>query len=300
MHLWMMILIKLYHCLKGVKLKKLIISSCLALMLSGCYFEVIDSGETGVEVSNGKVSETVLNEGFQFSLNPLTDLNLYNTKSKVLEMSDYKRENNKEVISTEPVLVLTKDNLQIPVDITILYKLEKTCAPFLRINYGEDGIWDRKIVVPKARDISRSVIGKDADVYKLNQNREIYTSEIRSELGKQLNGIVGKENCILIDSVSINNIKIPQQLAESILKKQQTEEAVKIANLEIERIKAQAQAEIEKNKGISEAQKILAQSLTPQMLQWKELEVRQMEIEKWNGVMPTTLMSDKASLLIQR
>ena len=281
-------------------MKKLIISSCLALILSGCYFEVIDSGETGVEVSNGKVSETVLNEGFQFSLNPLTDLNLYNTKSKVLEMSDYKRENNKEVISTEPVLVLTKDNLQIPVDITILYKLEKTCAPFLRINYGEDGIWDRKIVVPKARDISRSVIGKDADVYKLNQNREIYTSEIRSELGKQLNGIVGKENCILIDSVSINNIKIPQQLAESILKKQQTEEAVKIANLEIERIKAQAQAEIEKNKGISEAQKILAQSLTPQMLQWKELEVRQMEIEKWNGVMPTTLMSDKASLLLQR
>ena len=281
-------------------MKKLIISSCLALILSGCYFEVIDSGETGVEVSNGKVSETVLNEGFQFSLNPLTDLNLYNTKSKVLEMSDYKRENNKEVISTEPVLVLTKDNLQIPVDITILYKLEKTCAPFLRINYGEDGIWDRKIVVPKARDISRSVIGKDADVYKLDQNREIYASEIRSEVGKQLNGIVGKENCILIDSVSINNIKIPQQLAESILKKQQTEEAVKIANLEIERIKAQAQAEIEKNKGISEAQKILAQSLTPQMLQWKELEVRQMEIEKWNGVMPTTLMSDKASLLIQR
>ena len=281
-------------------MKKLIISSCLALILSGCYFEVIDSGETGVEVSNGKVSETVLNEGFQFSLNPLTDLNLYDTKSKVLEMSDYKKENNKEVISTEPVLVLTKDNLQIPVDITILYKLEKTCAPFLRINYGEDGIWDRKIVVPKARDISRSVIGKDADVYKLNQNREIYTSEIRSELGKQLNGIVGKENCILIDSVSINNIKIPQQLAESILKKQQTEEAVKIANLEIERIKAQAQAEIEKNKGISEAQKILAQSLTPQMLQWKELEVRQMEIEKWNGVMPTTLMSDKASVLIQR
>ena len=104
----------------------------------------------------------------------------------------------------------------------------------------------------------------------------------------------------MIDSVSINNIKIPQQLAESILKKQQTEEAVKIANLEIERIKAQAQAEIEKNKGISEAQKILAQSLTPQMLQWKELEVRQMEIEKWNGVMPTTLMSDKASLLLQR
>ena len=57
---------------------------------------------------------------------------------------------------------------------------------------------------------------------------------------------------------------------------------------------------IEILKTMNEVQKILAQSLTSQMLQWKELEVRQMEIEKWNGVMPTTLMSDKASLLIQR
>ena len=283
-------------------MKRLLSISLISLLFSGCYFEVVDSGETGVEITNGKVSEEVMSEGFQFSMNPLTDLNLYNTKSKVLEMSESRKggESSNEVIFADPVLVLTRDNLQIPVDITILYKLEKTCAPLLRINYGQDGVWDRKIVVPKARDISRSVIGRDADVYKLNQNRETYTSVIKSELSKQLNSIVGRDGCIDIDSVSINNIKIHQQLAESILKKQQTEEAVKIANLEIEKIKAQAQAEIEKNKGISEAQKILAQSLTPQMLQWKELEVRQMEIEKWNGVMPTTLMSDKASLLLQR
>lgn len=283
-------------------MKKLCFTLLSVLMFNGCYFEVIDSGETGVEITNGKVSEEVMSEGFQFSINPLTDLNLYNTKSKVLEMSEFRKEGetSNEVIFADPVLVLTRDNLQIPVDITILYKLEKTCAPLLRINYGQDGVWDRKIVVPKARDISRSVIGRDADVYKLNQNRETYTAVIKSELSKQLNNIVGRDGCIDIDSVAINNIKIPQQLAESILKKQQTEEAVKIANLEIEKIKAQAQAEIEKNKGISEAQKILAQSLTPQMLQWKELEVRQLEIEKWNGVMPTTLMSDKASLLLQR
>lgn len=283
-------------------MKKLCFTLLSVLMFTGCYFEVVDSGETGVEITNGKVSEEVMSEGFQFSINPLTDLNLYNTKSKVLEMSEFRKggETSNEVIFTDPVLVLTRDNLQIPVDITILYKLEKTCAPLLRINYGQDGVWDRKIVVPKARDISRSVIGRDADVYKLNQNRETYTAEIKSELSKQLNSIVGRDGCIDIDSVAINNIKIPQQLAESILKKQQTEEAVKIANLEIEKIKAHAQAEIEKNRGVSEAQKILASSLTPQMLQWKELEVRQLEIEKWNGVMPTTLMSDKASLLLQR
>ena len=283
-------------------MKKMFLAALVALSFSGCYFEVVDSGQTGVEVVNGKVNKEPLGEGVQWSLNPLTDLEIYNTKSKVLEMSEYSKKNpsNEEAIFAEPVLVLTKDNLQIPVDITILYKLDKTCAPNLRINYGTDGVWDKKIVVPKARDISRSAIGKDADVYKLNQNRENYVTEIKQELSKQLNSIIGQENCITIDSVAINNIKIPEQLAESILKKQPTEEAVKIANLEVEKIKAQAQAEIEKNKGVAEAQLILTKSLTPQLLQWKELEVRQMEVEKWNGVMPTTLMSDKAGILLQR
>ena len=111
--------------------------------------------------------------------------------------------------------------------------------------------------------------------------------------------MIGKENCVEIDGVAIKNIQIPQQLAESILKKQQMEEDVKRAELEVNKIKAQAQAEIEKNKGIAEAQKILTESLSDKLIKWKELEVKQAEIDKWNGVMPTHMLSTNTGIMLK-
>lgn len=279
-------------------MKKYLVAIIVVFMLSGCYFEIIDSGQVGVEIANGKVSKEIKEEGLHFSFNPMADLDVFNTKSKILEMSMEKQDDSLEAIYEPSVTILTKDNLQIPIDVTILYKLNKICAPQLRINYGVDYYWDTKVVLPKARDVVRGVIGKDADVYKLNQDRDVYSAKIQDSLTQDIDRMLGQEKCIEIDSVSIKNINLPQQLMDSILRKQQTEEAVKIANLEVEKIKAQAQAEIEKNKGVAEAQVILSKSITPEMIKWKELEIQQQTIEKWNGVTPTTILSDKTKPMI--
>lgn len=282
-------------------LKTSLVCGIAIAFLSGCYSDIIDSGEVGVELSNGKVNEDIFEEGWHFSINPLTDLNVYNTKSKRLEMGFPQGEipvDTVDVMNDQSVTILTKDNLSIPVDVTILYKLNKKCAPMIRINYGEDIVWDNKIVIPKARDIVRGTIGKDADVYKLNQKREVYAQEIQAAMTADIDKMLGIAGCVEIDSVSIKDIRLPKQLTDSILRKQQTEEDVKIANLEVEKIKAQAQAEIEKNKGIAEAQKILAESLTPAMIQWKALEIEQQRIQKWDGVMPKVATGNANSLLI--
>lgn len=281
-------------------MKKIILSSLITFLFTGCYTEVIDSGEVGVHIDNGKVSKEIIPEGFTFSMNPLADISVYNTKSKVLEMSsDTKgKEDTNDIIYDGPISILTKDNLQVPVDMTILYKLNKVCAPDLRINYGNDIVWDNKVVVQKARDISRQVIGRNANVYSLNQERDKYSAEIQRLLKQEIDRMIGKEGCVEIDGVAIKNIQIPQQLADSILKKQQMEEDVKRAELEVNKIKAQAQAEIEKNKGIAEAQKILSESLTDKLIKWKELEVKQAEIDKWNGVMPTHILNPNTGIML--
>lgn len=267
--------------------KSIILALSASIFLAGCYSDIVDSGQVGVELSSGKVNPNVLEEGWHLSINPMTDLDIYNTKSKRLEMGGMsQRESNPELIVDNSVTILTKDNLSIPVDVTILYKLNKSCAPMIRINYGPDITWDNKVIVPKARDIVRGVIGKDADVYKLNQKRELYAQEIQTTMNADIEKMLNVPNCVSINSVSIKNIRLPEQLTNSILKKQQTEEDVKIANLEIEKIKAQAQAEIEKNIGTAKAQEILAKSLTPAMIEWKRLEIEQQRIQKWNGEMP--------------
>ena len=281
-------------------MKKMLLIAALLFSLSGCYYEMVDSGEVGVEVRQGIVDKEIKTEGFNFSMVPFVDLDLYNTKSKILEMSKTAvQEDTREIIYDAPVSILTKDNLNIPVDITIAYKLNKVCAPLIRTTYGKDIIWDNKIIFPKAKDVVRSVISKDADVYKLNQNRDKYTVEIQSELTKQIDVMLGQPGCIEIDAVSIKDMKIPDSLNESILRKQKMEEEVRISQLEVEKIKAQAQAEIEKNKGIAQAQEILTKSLTPALIEWKKLEVEQLKVEKWNGVTPTHILNQDATLMIK-
>ena len=257
------------------------------LLFTGCYMEMIDSGEVGVQIDSGVVQENPIREGFNFSMNPMADLITYNVKAKQLEMSDGKAPDTRDIISDSSVTILTRDNLQVPVDITVLYKLKDECAPYVRKEFGNDIIWDNKVIVPVTRDVVRGVIGKDADVYKLNQNREQYAEDIRNELEQRANSAL-KKQCVTFEMVSIRDIKLPAQLMESIMKKNQMEEEARRAELEVKKARAEADVAIAKAEGTAKAQLALTKSITPEMLKWKQLEIEEQATAKWNGILPTT------------
>ena len=270
-------------------MKKVLLSSAvLAVLFQGCYMTTIDSGEVGVQVNSGKVVDTPVTEGFNFSLNPMAELEVYNVKAKQLEMAGDKNEkDSNEVIHDSSVTILTKDNLSVPVDVTILYKLKDDCAPHIRKEFGADVIWDNKVIVPVARDVVRGVIGKDADVYSLNQNRETYADQISAVFVEKANSAIRKQ-CVSVEMVSIRDIKIPKQLMDSIMAKNQMEEQSRTAELQVKRAEAEAKIEIAKKEGTAKAQLALAKSITPELIKWKELEIQEEAIQKWNGVLPST------------
>lgn len=269
-------------------MKKLIAMALLVMTLfQGCYLEMIDSGEVGVQINSGVVQENPIKEGFNFSLNPMADLIVYNVKAKQLELSGTNDVDTREIINDTAVTITTADNLAVPVEFTILYKLKDDCAPYIRKEFGEDMVWDNKVVVPVTKDAIRNVIGKDADIYKLNQNREAYSETIRNTLGSKINESIKKE-CVTIEMVSIKDIVIPQTLSDSIMKKNQMEEEARRAELEIKKARAEAETEVARAEGTSKAQLALAKSITPEMIRWKELENNSKAIDKWNGQLPTT------------
>lgn len=273
-------------------MKKVLFSSVLvAMMFQGCYLTVIDSGEVGVQVNSGKVVDTPVTEGFNFSINPMADLEIYNVKAKQLEMSGENEKDTEEIINDAAVTILTKDNLSVPVDITVLYKLKDECAPHIRKEFGADIIWDNKVIVPVARDVVRAVIGKDADVYSLNQNREKYAADIAVEFAEKANTAI-KKQCVSVEMVSIRDIKIPKQLMDSIMAKNQMEEQSRTAELQVKRAEAEAKIEIAKKEGTAKAQLALAKSITPELIRWKELEIQEEAIAKWDGKLPTTNMGN--------
>lgn len=268
-------------------MKKLWLSACVPFLFSGCYIEMIDSGEVGVQINSGVVQDLPIREGFNFSANPMAELITYNVKAKQLEMSPTNGRDTEELIYDTPVTILTKDNLQIPVDMSILYKLKDDCAPYIRKEFGADTVWDNKVVVPVTRDVVRSVIGKDADVYKLNQNREQYADDIRNELEQRVNSAL-KKQCVTFEMVSIRDIKLPSQLMDSIMKKNQMEEESRRAELEVKKARAEAEVAVARAEGTAKAQLALAKSITPEMIKWRQLEIEEQATAKWDGKLPTT------------
>ena len=259
----------------------------IPLLFTGCYMEMIDSGEVGVQINSGVVQEIPIREGFNFSINPMAELITYNVKAKQLEMSNTNGKDTDEIIYDIPVAILTKDNLQIPVDMSILYKLKDDYAPYIRKEFGTDTVWDNKVIVPVTRDVVRGVIGKDADVYKLNQNREQYAEDIRNELEQRINAAL-KKQCVTVEMVSIRDIKLPAQLMDSIMKKNQMEEESRRAELEVKKARAEAEVAVARAEGTAKAQLALSKSITPETIKWKQLEIEEQATAKWDGKLPTT------------
>lgn len=276
--------------------KILLMLSTTALLFQGCYFTVIDSSETGVERTAGTVNETPLTNGVNWSMVPFRYVDIYNTKAKRLEMSAANGTDTRDVNYDGPVTVTIGEGMQIPIDVTLLYKLRPECAPVMRKQFGEDSVWDNSIVVPNAREAVRNAIGKDksVDIYKLNQNREQFSTTIQTDLEKSINDTVGRQ-CVQVSMVSIKDIHIPAEFMKTIMAKNQMEEESRRTELQVKKAEAEARIEIARAEGTAKAQIALSKSITPDMLKWRQLDNDQAAITKWNGVLPTTSLSSSVT-----
>jgi len=307
--------------MKAMKTFKMAIVGLVAVFaMQGCYMNTVDSGEAGVEVVNGAVADEPLAEGFHFSLNPLAELDIYNIKVRALIMNNKTatQEDSNEIIYDTHLTILTKESMEVPLDMVLNYSLARSCAPDMRKKYGLDMIWDEKIVVPKVRSVARGVIGT-ATVYDLNEKRDMYGAKIKEHLNQQFSNIFG-DGCVNVTTASIQAIYIPNQLKQSIMKKQQMNEEVARKELEIKKTEAEAKQRVAKEKGEAEAKRVnaqgiadariieataiatanrkIAESLTPEVLAYKKLENDKAEIDRWDGVKPKVMMTGETQPLV--
>ena len=289
------------------KFMKYGISIPMMFLLTGCYFGQVNSGERGIETKWGKVIKSNLQPGLHWSIVPGTDLVKMNVRVKKLEMknSEANNKDTKDTIYDNSVTILTDNGLPILVEMTVLYRAKYSMVDSLYKEYGPDIVWDNKLVVPSTRDVSREVLGS-ANIYQMNKNRDKLAKLIISKLQKKVGNFVD------IEQVSIKDIKLPKKIQEAIERKiemkeeaaktkfevlkakQETQKQIAIAKGQAEKrkievdmhyyqVKKAADAESYKLKEIAKAKatanKLIAKSITPELLQLKT-------IDKWKGTVP--------------
>ena len=131
-----------------------------------------------------------------------------------------------------------------------------------------------KIIKPAVRSVTREVIGEYLP-------EELYSTkrvEIEEKIYQHTSEIVNLKH-ISLPAIYIRDVTLPQTLVAAIEQKLKQEQEALEYDFKIDKEKKEAERkEIEAN-GIAEFQRIVNQTITPQLLKWKGVEATQ-EISK--------------------
>lgn len=221
----------------------------LALISSSC--AVVRPGEAGVKQTLGKFSKTISTQGTIF-YNPLT--------SRVIKEST--QTNNIKLILSLP----TKEGLSVQSEISILYRLEQDKIPSILENLGQGY---ESIITSVFRSASSDVC---AQFYAKDMHSGM-RAKIEEEIkAKMLVNLEKQADGIELIAVLMKSIQLPRGLASSIEQKLQAEQDAMRMEFIIQQAKLEAERKIIEAKAERDAQMIVSEGLTSEIIKLRSIE----------------------------
>jgi len=210
---------------------------------------IIRPGEVGIKERLGKISKEITTQG-TITYNPLT--------SRVLKAS---------ILTTNLELSLSlpsKEGLSVTSQISILYRLNKDMFADLISTLGLN-------YEPIIANVFRSA---SADVCSKFYAKDMH-SGMRADIEKAIQEKMAETleaQGIIVESVLMKSIQLPAGLSNSIEQKLQAEQDAMRMEFVLQQAKLEAERKIIDAKGTRDAQIILSEGLTPEIIQYKSIE----------------------------
>lgn len=199
----------------------------------------------------------------------------------------------------EEITFTNKDRMQISADISLGYQIQPEKAPAFYIKFRSDDLqtFTDGIMRNWAREKFDNVAGKYGINDIMGDNAQ-FLAEVRADLQKELDplgvtliqfGFIGAprppEGVTRSINAAIEATQIAQQKQNELVQSQAD------AAKEVARAEGDAKATITRAEAQARANKLLADSITPTLVNYRML-------DKWNGVMPTVQAGGGAGLML--
>ncbi len=228
--------------------RQLIFGIVLMLVLSSC--AVVKQGEVGVKRKMGKLDDKIYTSG-AVGFNPFTAVVI---KVPVRTM-------NMEISSNLP----SKEGLNVGAIISILYRIQPDKAPDIVETIGLN--YEQVVINSVFRSASADVCSKFFAKDMHTAQRSVIEKEITDRMSSVLN-----DRGFEIEAVLLKTIQLPQGLSRAVEEKLEAEQDAQRMKFLLDREKLEAERKLVEAQGISDAQKIIAEGLSPAILQWKSIE----------------------------
>jgi len=183
----------------------------------------------------------------------------------------------------EEITFTNKDQMLIAADISLSYSLQAEKVPAFYVKFRSDDI--DAFTHGFLRNVARDQFNETAGKYSIEQimgDNGPFLAEVRRKLQTSMEPV----GVVIEQFGLIGAPRPPQAVIDSInAKVQAIQNASRVEN-EIRQSQAEAQKRIAIAEGEAKANQILTSSLTPTLIQWRQLELNGRSIEKWNGQLP--------------
>lgn len=260
-----------------------------ALIIIGFLFSSIveiDAGRIGIKKLFGKVQNDVLESGLHL-INPLMEVLRLDVKTQNYTMSGLHDENQQA--GDDAIRVLTSDGLEVTIDLTVLFRLNKSEGPRVVQEIGTDYV--DKIVRP----ISRTKIRDNAVYYQAIELFSTKRDEFQQKIFKSIETDFAHRGLIL-EQLLVRNILLPQSVSASIEEKIRAEQEAQKMTYVLQKEKQEAERKRVEAQGIADYQKIINATLTEKQLQYEWIKAYQNLVTSGNS--KVILMEKNAPVII--
>lgn len=209
----------------------------------------VGTGHVGVLTLFGRVTNETLGEGIHL-INPMKTNNELSIQTQTLK---------------ESASVPSSEGLMMALDTSLIYHLSPDRAAEVFQKIGAD--YENIVVEPTLR----SAIRESTASHTANA---LYTGEremVAKQIFEQVNESLAKRG-ITVENVLLRDIQLPATLKASIEAKQQAEQEALAMNFRLQKETQEAQRKRIEAAGVRDFQQIIAQGITPSLLEWKGIE----------------------------
>jgi prohibitin 1 len=209
----------------------------------------VPTGHVGVLTLFGRVTGDVLTEGIHL-VNPLKTNNVLSIQTQSIK---------------ETATVPSNEGLIMTLDTSLLFRLDPARAAEVFQKVGPN--YADRVVEPNLRSSIRSVTSMHTANALYSGEREKVAAQMYSELSGELS-----KRGIIVENILLRDISLPPALKQSIEAKQQAEQESLAMSFRLQKETQEAQRKRIEAQGIRDFQQIVAQGISPQLLEWKGIE----------------------------
>lgn len=224
----------------------------LVIALTSATFLTIEAGERGVifrPFSTGLDKENIFQPGFHI-VAPWNSMYVYDVREKQAE---------------EQMKVLSRNGLNINVDVTVRYNPQFDKVGDLHETFGKD--YANTLIRPEVRAAVRKIIGRFEPEELYSTRRE----EVQSMIAEDIEHSLGN-NYIALRATLIRDIALPDKVKNAIEEKIEAEQSALKYEYILQQERKEAERKVIEARAKSEANKILNASLTSNILKDKGIE----------------------------